>query len=78
MIVGTGNVWSMNQGILDIMKREMERIDVNLLGNAIWNGRGCDTSSRTIKRCIIVDKMLRDGTVWLSYVQTKYEDGIQP
>ena len=78
MIIGTWNVRSMNQGKLDIMKMEMERIDVNMLGNAIWNGRGCDTSCRTIKRCIIVDKMLRDERVWLSYVQTKYEDGIQP
>ena len=31
MRIGTWNVRSMNQGKLDIVKREMERIDVNLL-----------------------------------------------
>ena len=30
--IGTWNVRSMHQGKLDIVKREMERIDVNLVG----------------------------------------------
>ena len=32
MRIGTSNVRSMNQGKLDIVKREMERIEVSLLG----------------------------------------------
>ena len=41
--IGTWNVWSMNQGKLDIVKREMERIDVNLLlgvSEIKWTGMG--------------------------------------
>ena len=42
MRIGTWNVRSMNQGKLDIVKREMERIDVNLLGvsEMKWTGMG--------------------------------------
>ena len=42
MRIGTWNVRSMNQGKLDIVKREMERIDVNLLGvrEMKWTGVG--------------------------------------
>ena len=42
MRIGAWNVRSMNQGKLDIVKREMERIDVNLLGvsEMKWTGMG--------------------------------------
>ena len=42
MRTGTWNVRTMNQGKLDIVKREMERIDVNLLGvrELKWTGMG--------------------------------------
>ena len=42
MRIGTWNVRSMNQGKLDIVKREMESIDVNLLGvsEMKWTGMG--------------------------------------
>ena len=42
MRIGTWNVRSMNQGKLDIVKREMERIDVNLLvvSEMKWTGMG--------------------------------------
>ena len=40
--IGTWNVRSMNQGKLDIVKREMERNDANLLGvrEMKWTGMG--------------------------------------
>ena len=68
MRIGTWNVRNMNQGKLDIVKREMDRIDVNLLGvsEMKWTGIGHFKSDN--------HKMLRYGTVWLSYVQMKYED----
>ena len=42
MIIGTWNVRSTNQRKLDIVKREMKRIDVNLLGvsEMKWMGMG--------------------------------------
>ena len=42
MRIGTRNVRSMNQGKLDIVNREMERIYVNLLGvsEMKWTGMG--------------------------------------
>ena len=42
MRIGTWYVRSMNQGKLDIVKREMERIDVNLLevSEMKWTGMG--------------------------------------
>ena len=72
MRIGTLNVRSMNQGKLDIVKREMERIDVNLLGvsEMKWTGMGHFKSDNHE----VYYKMLRDGTVCLSYVQTKYDD----
>ena len=47
MRIGTWNVRSMNQGKLDIVKREMETIDVNLMGMSEmkWTGMGHFTSN---------------------------------
>ena len=40
--IGTWNVRSMNQGKLEVVKQEMARVNVNILGNTElkWNGMG--------------------------------------
>ena len=40
--IGTWNVRSMNQGKLEVVKQEMARVDVNILGisKLIWTGMG--------------------------------------
>ena len=41
--IGTWNVRSMNQGKLEVVKQEMARLNINILGNKQtemnWNGR---------------------------------------
>ena len=36
--IGTRNVRSMNQGKLEVVKQEMARVDVDILGISFWNG----------------------------------------
>ena len=31
-VIGTWNVWSMNQGKLEVVKQEMARVNINILG----------------------------------------------
>ena len=40
--IGTWNVRSMNQGNLEVVKREMERVNINILGisELKWTGMG--------------------------------------
>ena len=40
--MGTGNVMSMNQGKLEVVKQEMARVNVDILGisKLKWNGMG--------------------------------------
>ena len=40
--IGTGNVRSMNQGILEVVKQEMARVNVDILGisELKWTGMG--------------------------------------
>ena len=68
------NVRTVNQGKLDIMKKEMKRTGLELMGIREMKWTGWDTSCQTSTMSTIVDKIYWDGTVWLSCVQTKYED----
>ena len=36
--IGTWNVRFMNQGILEMVKQEMARINIDVLGKMDWNG----------------------------------------
>ena len=36
--LGTWNVRSMNQGKLEVVKQEMARVNIDILGNSDWNG----------------------------------------
>ena len=40
--IGTWNVWSMNQGKLEVVKQEMARVNVEILGirKLKWTGMG--------------------------------------
>ena len=40
--IGTGNVRSMKQGTLEVVKQEMARVNTNILGNSKlkWTGMG--------------------------------------
>ena len=40
--IGTWNVWSMNQGKLEVVKQEMARVNVDILGisELKWTGMG--------------------------------------
>ena len=40
--MGTWNVWSMNQGKLEVVKQEMARVNINILGvsKLKWTGMG--------------------------------------
>ena len=40
--IGTWNVWSMNQGKLEVVKQEMARVNINILGisELKWTGMG--------------------------------------
>ena len=65
--IGTWNVRSMSVGKLDIMKREMERTGICLLGvsEMKWNGMGHFSSEEYGGRCITVD-MRSCGTMELA------------
>ena len=39
--IGTWNVRSMNQGKLEVVKQEMARVNVDILGISDWNGLEC-------------------------------------
>ena len=56
MRIGTWNVRTMNQGKLDIMKREMERTGVERMGISEMRWTGWVTSCQMIMRSTIVDK----------------------
>ena len=40
--IGTWNVWSMNQGKLEVIKQEMARVNIDILGisELKWTGMG--------------------------------------
>ena len=42
MFIGTWNVWSMNQGKLEVVKQEMARVNIDILGTGElkWAGMG--------------------------------------
>ena len=67
MRLGTWNVRSMNQGKLDILKREMERIDVNLLGvsEMKWTGMGHFKSDKQEVYCCGQDAQRRNGVAFV-------------
>ena len=52
--IGTWNVRSMNQGKLEVVKQEMERVNVNILGisELKWTGMGeCNSDDHYISYC---------------------------
>ena len=52
--IGTWNVRSMNQGKLEVVKQEMARVNVNILGNSElkWTGMGeCNSNDHYIYYC---------------------------
>ena len=67
MRIGTWNVRSMNQGKLDIVKREMERIDVNLLGvsEMKWTGMGHIKSDNHEVYYCGQDAQIRNGVAFI-------------
>ena len=82
MRIGTWNVRSVNQGKLDIVKREMERIDVHLLGVSEMKWTGIDGTlqvgqSRGVLLWSICSETERCG-VHMHRRNTKMCHGIQP
>ena len=52
--IGTWNVWSMNQGKLEVVKQEMARVNVDILGisELTWTGMGeCNLDDHYIYCC---------------------------
>ena len=52
--IGTGNVWSTNQGKLDVVKQEMARMNINILGisEIKWIGMDTFNSKTTISTTV--------------------------
>ena len=75
--IGTWNVRSMNQGKLEVVKQEMARVNVNVLGisELKWTGMGeCNSDDHYIYYCgqeslrrngvaIIVNKIVRNAVL---------------
>jgi len=75
--IGTRNVWSMNQGKLEVVKQEMARVNVEILGisELTWTGMGeFNSDNHYIYYCgqeslrrngvtIIVNKSLKCSTL---------------
>ena len=78
--IGTGNVRSMNQGKLEVVKQEMARVNINILGisDLKWTGMGefnsddhyicycVDESLRRIEVAIIVNKRVQNAVLGCS------------
>ena len=75
MRIGTWNVRTMNQGKLDIMKREMERTGVELMGisEMRWTGMGHFMSDNCEVYYCGQEILRRNGVAFIC-IQTKYED----
>ncbi|KAI0234727.1 Craniofacial development protein 2, partial [Lamellibrachia satsuma] len=66
MRIGTWNVRSMNQGKLDIVKREMERTGVHMMGvsEMKWTGMGhFKTDDYELKRCVLGFNTISDRVI---------------
>ena len=75
--IGTWNIWSVNQGKLEVVKQEMARVNVNILGisELKWTGMGefnsddhfiyyCGQESlRRSVVAIVVNKRVRDAVL---------------
>ena len=61
--IGTWNVRSMNQGKLEVVKQEMARVNVNILGNSElkWTGRGEFNSDDHYIYCCGQESLRRNG-----------------
>ena len=62
--IGTWNVRSMNQGKLEVVKQEMARVNVNILGisKLKWTGMGeFDSDDHYIYYCILDSFVDHDG-----------------
>ena len=60
--IGTWNIWSVNQGKLEVVKQEMERVNIDNLGitKLKWNGVGEFNSvqfSSVAQFCLTLDPM---------------------
>ena len=59
--IGTWNVRSMNQGKLDVIKQEMARVNIDILGNSEWMGMGkCNSDDYYIYYCM-QESLRRNG-----------------
>ena len=77
--IGTWNVWYMNQGKLEVVKQEMARVTVNILGTSElkWTGMGeFNSDNHYIYYCwqesirkngvvLIVDKKSLKCSIWV-------------
>ena len=77
--IGTWNVKSMNQGKLEVVKQEMARVNINILGisELQWTGKGefnsgdcniyyCGQESlRRNEAAIIVNKAVQNACTWM-------------
>ena len=61
--MGTGNVSSMNQGKLEVVKQEMARVNVNILGisELKWTGMGEFNSDDHYIYCCGQESLRRNG-----------------
>ena len=78
--IGTWSVWSINQGILEVLKQEMARVNINILGisELKWTGMGeFNSDDHFIYSCgqeslkrngvpIIVNKRVRNAVLGCS------------
>ena len=79
--IGTWNVRSMNQGKLEVVKQEMERVNINILGisELKWTGMGdFNSDNRSTYFCgqeslrrngvaIIVNKKSPKCSTWMQF-----------
>ena len=78
--IGTWNVRSMNQGKLEVVKQEMTRVNINILGisELKWTGTGefnshdhyiyyCEEFLRRNGKAIIVNKKARNAVLGYSF-----------
>ena len=59
--IGTWNVRSMNQGKSEVVKQEMARVNIDILGNSEWMGMGkCNSDDYYIYYCM-QESLRRNG-----------------
>ena len=86
--IGTWNVRSMNQGKLDVVKQEMARVNINILGisELKWTGMGeFNSHDHYIYYCrqeflrrngvaLIVNKRVQNSWVYLGAISKQHSD----